>query len=72
MSTCIQLVAKEFQPPSDGGPFLVTRRLTMVVQSVAWTSTLKPARSSCALATIGSCLMTCRSVGCGMTMTVPS
>ena len=72
MSICDQLVPKAFQPPSDGGPFLVIRRVTMLCQSIGWTSTLKPAFSSCALATGASCLMTPRSVGCGITTGVPS
>ena len=55
----------------EGGPFFVTRA-TMLCQSIGWTSTLKPARSSCALATGGSCLMAPRSVGWGITTGVPS
>ena len=72
MSSCTQLVPKAFQPPSDGGPFLVVSLVTMLCQSIGWTSTLKPAFSSCDFATGASCLMTPRSVGCGMTTTVPS
>src|SRR6202046_894778 len=47
-----QLVKNIFQPPSFGG-FWLARRCTTVCQSVACTSTLKPAsRNNCA-ATIG-------------------
>ena len=44
----------------------------MLCQSIGWISTLMPAFSSWALATGAICLMTPRSVGCGMTMGVPS
>ena len=64
MSTCDQLVAKAFQPPSDDRPLLRAAASIMLCQSIDCTSTLKPAFSSCALATGPSCLMTPRSVGC--------
>ena len=45
-------VKKALQPPCVGGSFLV-RRATSVCQSIACRSTLKPAASSCGLATGG-------------------
>ena len=72
MSSCTQLVPKAFQPPADGAPLLEIRRVTMLCQSIGWTSTLKPAFSSCCFTTGAICLITPRSVGCGITMTVPS
>src|SRR5216684_2879626 len=47
-----QLVKNMFQPPSFGG-FWLARRATTVCQSVACTSTLKPASRSACAATIG-------------------
>ena len=44
-------VKKALQPPLSGGSFLV-RRDTSVCQSIACRSTLKPAASSCGLATV--------------------
>ena len=60
-----------FQPPSFTGFWLV-RRLTTVSQSVACTSTLKPAsRSNCA-ATIGCAFNDTTSPGAMITIGVPS
>ena len=53
MSPAVQEVMKAFQPPLSGASFLA-RRATSVDQSICCMSTLKPAASSCCLATSGS------------------
>ncbi len=66
-----QLVKNMLQPPSLMG-FWLARRVTTVCQSVACTSTLKPAlRSNCA-ATIGCAFNVVTSVGAMITTGVPS
>src|SRR5262249_20662201 len=71
MSAATQAVRKAFQPPLSGGSFLV-RRPTSVCQSIDCMSTLKPAASSCALATGARLVSTGRSVDCIRTTGVPS
>src|SRR6185503_1146313 len=64
-------VKNRLQPPLSGGSFLALRP-TSVCQSIACTSTLKPAcRSSCA-PTSGSLLIVLMSVGLMMTTVLPS
>ena len=53
MSEAVQEVMKMLQPPAAGASFLA-RRATRVCQSMFCRSTLKPACSSCCLATSGS------------------
>ena len=64
-------VMKAFQPPLSGGSFLALRA-TRVCQSIDCMSTLKPAASSCALATGAMLVMTAISVACISTIGVPS
>ena len=64
-------VKKMCQPPLSAGSFLV-RRATRVCQSIDCMSTLKPAASSCGLATGARLEWFTRSVWCSMTIGVPS
>ena len=65
MSTEAHEVRKACQPPAVGGSFLV-RRETSVCQSIACTSTLKPAFSSSDFATGARLLSETMSVDCMM------
>ena len=71
MSAAPHEVMKALQPPLSGGSFLV-RRATSVCQSIDCMLTLKPAASSCALATGAMLVSTVRSVDCSSSTGVPS
>src|ERR1700730_8947953 len=70
-SAATQLVKNMFQTPSFGGFWLV-RRVTTVCQSVACTSTLKPASRNCCATTIGCAFNVTTSPGAMTTTGVPS
>ena len=72
ISSCAQLVPKAFQPPSDGGPFLVVEPAHHALPIHRLDLDLEACLLELGLATGASCLMTPRSVGCGITTSAPS